>query len=185
MHQQALDAVEKAQKRMDENRREFSLRDIHAAAEKARATIYTVVPGHRYVGLTFEEQLERSKVARERYYSTRRPPPQVRRIIEELARRTPPQADRHGFEQRAKVQQALVDLSELTGGWADFLEEPAQAAAIYERIFSDVNRRYVIGYQPTNKARDGGRRRVQIEVRGHPEYTVWGRKSYYAPGPDE
>ena len=25
--------------------------------------------------------------------------------------------------------------------------------------------------------------REQLEVRGHPEYTVWGRKSYYAPGP--
>lgn len=83
------------------------------------------------------------------------------------------------------MQQALVDLSALTGGWADFLEEPAQAAGIYERIFSDVNRRYVIGFYPSNKARDGGRRRVSIEVRGHPEYTVWGRKSYFAPGPDE
>jgi hypothetical protein len=83
------------------------------------------------------------------------------------------------------VQQALIDLSALTGGWADFLEEPAQAAGIYERIFSDVNRRYILGFYPTNKARDGGRRRVSIEVRGHPEYAVWGRKSYFAPGPDE
>ena len=105
--------------------------------------------------------------------------------MEERARRTPPEAVKSGFEQAAKVQQALLDLSSLTGGWADFLEEPAQAAGIYERIFSDVNRRYVIGFYPTNKARDGGRRRVSIEVRGHPEYTVWGRKSYYAPGPDE
>jgi hypothetical protein len=60
----------------------------------------------------------------------------------------------------------------------------AEVADIYERIFSDVNRRYVIGFYPANKAHDGGRRRVSIEVRGHPEYTVWGRKSYYAPGPD-
>ena len=42
--------------------------------------------------------------------------------------------------------------------------------------------RYVVGFYPANKERDGKRRRVQVEVRGHPEYTVWGRKSYYAPG---
>jgi hypothetical protein len=71
----------------------------------------------------------------------------------------------------------------LTGGWAVFLEEPAQAASIYERIFSDVNRRYVVGLYPTDKERDGGRRTVSIEVRGHPEYTVCGRKACYALGP--
>jgi hypothetical protein len=107
------------------------------------------------------------------------------RPLEERHRRTPPEAIQRRLEQTSKVQQALIDLSALTGGWADFLEEPAQAAVIYERIFSDVNRRYVLGFYPTNKERDGGRRRVSIEVRGHPEYAVWGRKSYFAPGPDE
>ena len=184
LHNEAVEYVQRTQQRIYEKRREFSLRDVHAAAEKARATIYTVFPGYRLVGLTFEEQLKKNAAARERYISTWRVKPEVRQRINERARRTPPEAVRRGFEQAVTVQQALIDLSGLTGGWADFLEEPAQAAAIYERIFSDVNRRYVLGYQPTNKARDGGRRRVSIEVRGHPEYTVWGRKSYYAPGPD-
>ncbi|MFL6335936.1 MAG: hypothetical protein ACJ754_21725 [Pyrinomonadaceae bacterium] len=89
------------------------------------------------------------------------------------------------IEQEVTIQKALVELSVLSGGWADFLEEPEQAAGIYERIYSDVNRRYVIGFYPMNKARDGSRRRVSIEVRDHPEYTVWGRKSYYAPGPEQ
>ena len=185
MHQQASEGVQRAQKRMDENRREFSLRDIHAAAEKARATIYTVIPGYRYIGLTFEEQLKKREAAQERDFAVWKPSSEWRQKMEERARRTPPEAVRYGLELTARIQQALIDLSELTGGWADFLEEPEHAAAIYERIFSDVNRRYVIGYQPTNKARDGSRRRVSIEVRGHPEYTVWGRKSYYAPGPGE
>ena len=185
MHQQASEAVQRSRKRMDENRREFSLRDIHAAAERARATIYTVIPGYKYVGLTFEEQLKKREAVNERLLAVWKPSAEWRQKAEARARRTPPEAVRHGLELAARIQQALIDLSELTGGWADFLEEPEQAAAIYERIFSDVNRRYVIGYQPTNKARDGGRRRVRIEVRGHPEYTVWGRKAYYAPGPDE
>jgi VWFA-related protein len=185
MHQQAVEGVQRGLKRMDENRREFSLRDIHAAAERARATIYTVIPGYKYVGLSLEEQLKKRGAANERLLAVWKPSAEWRRAAEERARRTPPEAVRHGLAQTEKIQQALIDLSELTGGWADFLEEPEQAGAIYERIFSDVNRRYVIGYQPTNKARDGSRRRVQIEVRGHPDYTVRGRKSYYAPGPDE
>ncbi|HWS85910.1 MAG TPA: VWA domain-containing protein [Pyrinomonadaceae bacterium] len=185
MHEEALEYVRRSRRMIAERRREFGLRDVHAAAEKSRATIYTVVPGYRYVGLTFEEQLKKSAAARERQAAVWRPSAAMRERMEDRRRRTPPEAVRRAFEQLATVQQTLIDLAALTGGWADFLEEPEQAAAIYERIFSDVNRRYVIGYQPTNKARDGGRRRVSVEVRGHPEYTVWGRKFYYAPGPEE
>ncbi|MDT5272010.1 MAG: hypothetical protein QOH49_4196 [Acidobacteriota bacterium] len=185
MHRESIEAVQRMQKRMDENRREFSLRDVHAAAEKARATIYTVVPGYRLVGLTFDEQLRQADVARDKFESAFQLPQELRKGVEERRRRMPPEALKANMEQGMKYQQALIDLSVLTGGWADFLEEPEQAAGIYEHIFSDVNRRYVLGFYPTNKARDGGRRRVSIEVRGHPEYMVWGRKSYYAPGPDE
>jgi hypothetical protein len=80
-------------------------------------------------------------------------------------------------------QTALYGLSKLTGGWTSFLDEPSRAAGIYANIFSDIGSRYVVGFYPTNKERDGKRRRVQVEVRGHPEYTILGRKSYYAPGP--
>ncbi len=45
----------------------------------------------------------------------------------------------------------------------------------------DMNNRYVIGYYPTNKTHDGKRRTIKIEVRGHPEFVVWGRKVYFAP----
>jgi len=59
-------------------------------------------------------------------------------------------------------------------------ESPAQANEIYSRIFSDINRRYLVGYYPTNKEHDGKRRKVAISVREHPEYIVMGRKAYYA-----
>ena len=49
--------------------------------------------------------------------------------------------------------------------------------ATLREMFDDEDTRPVVIFQT-----DGKRRRVQIEVRGHPEYTVWGRKSYYAPG---
>jgi VWFA-related protein len=185
VQKEAAEAARRMQKRVEENRREFSLRDVHAAAEKARATVYTVVPGYRLVGLTLEEQMRRRDAARARVESVWNVSPEAKKKADERLRRLPPEFIKVGIEDGVRVQQALTDVATLTGGWADFLEEPGQAAAIYGRIFSDVSRRYVIGYQPTNKVRDGGRRRVSIEVRGHPEYTVWGRKAYYAPGPDQ
>jgi hypothetical protein len=79
-----------------------------------------------------------------------------------------------------------MELGKVTGGGIDFLEEPSQAADIYSKIFSDINRRYVIGYYPSNQAHDARRRRkVVVKVRGHPEYEVWGRKSYFPPDPRE
>jgi hypothetical protein len=71
----------------------------------------------------------------------------------------------------------------LTGGWTAFLEKPEQANEIYSRIFTDINQRYIVGYYPTNKKRDGKRRKIEFEVKGHPEYQVSGRRSYFAPGP--
>jgi VWFA-related protein len=140
--------------------REFSLGDIHKAAEKSRATIYTIIPGSRRMWVTPEEQSRLDKASREKS--------------------TPVQIS--PGDQGLKIQMALGDVANLTGGWADFLEEPSQAAAVYARVLSDINRRYVVGYYPANKERDGKRRFVKIEVRGHPDYTVRGRKSYYAPG---
>src|SRR5207245_10059056 len=82
-------------------------------------------------------------------------------------------------------QSALAVVSTISGGWASFLEDPSQANEIYSRIFSDINRRYIVGYYPTNKEHDGKRRKLDVTVRDHPDYIVMGRKAYYAPGPDQ
>jgi hypothetical protein len=60
------------------------------------------------------------------------------------------------------------------------LDKPEQANEIYSRILADINHRYIISYYPTNQGQDGKLRRVRIEVRGHPDYVVQGRTSYYA-----
>ena len=83
------------------------------------------------------------------------------------------------------MQSALAEVASLTGGWTEFLEKASQADEIYSRIFSDINQRYIVGYYPTNKEFDGKRRKIKIEVRGHPDYQISGRKSYYAPGPNK
>ena len=65
----------------------------------------------------------------------------------------------------------------------EFLETPDQADQIYARIFSDINQRYIVGYYPTNKERDGKRRKIDFKVKGHPDYQIFGRRSYVAPKP--
>ena len=82
------------------------------------------------------------------------------------------------------MQLALLGIAKYSGGWADFLEQPEQADEVYTRILNNINMRYIIGYYPTNRTRDGKRRKVSLEVRGHPEYVVWGRKTYFSPEPE-
>jgi len=102
---------------------------------------------------------------------------------EERRRKLTPELLQARLDQELKVQRALVDLAKLTGGWAEFLETKTQTTDVYNRILADINQRYVIGYYPTNKVRDGKRRRIAIEVKGHPDYVITSRKSYYAPEP--
>jgi VWFA-related protein len=162
----------------------FTIEDLTTASEKVGATIYSVIPGIRFFGFSEEEQLKRAmkdwENRREADVALRRlsnlpPPPDTTPSDTILARQAAVWTRR---------QLALFGLARFTGGWTDFLEQPEQADEVYTRILRDINRRYIIGYYPTNRTRDGKRRKVSIEVRGHPEYIVWGRRAYFAPGPE-
>ena len=179
--------VEAQRKLQRDGMTEFSLDDVYRAVEKSRATIYTVVPGTKFTGLTPNQQIERIRVDDERATSEWLPTlskgaREAFKARDEARKRvTPVQALIYRAEEYAKLQSALVELSSLSGGWTEFLETPTQAQAIYSRIFSDINERYIVGFYPTNKIKDGKRRKFNIEVKGHPEYTILGRKSYFAP----
>jgi hypothetical protein len=163
---------------------EFSLEDVYREVEKSRATIYTVVPGTKFVGLSSEQQVERLRADDERATNEWLPTlskgaREAFKARDEARKRlTPIQALQYRAEEYAKEQSALMEVSNLSGGWTDFLEAPTQAQAIYSRIFADITERYIVGYYPTNKVQDGKRRQIKIEIKGHPEYTVLGRKSY-------
>jgi VWFA-related protein len=138
---------------------EFGLADIHAAVLGTRATIYTLIPGERLIGAPLEEarmRVRRSMVGEQedQYINTITPT-------------------------RVRAQEAITSVADISGGWAAYLESPERSDELYERILADIDQRYVIGYYPTNEARDGRLRKVQVEVRGHPEYVVHGRRSYY------
>ena len=162
----------------------FTIEEIMTAAEKSRATIYSIIPFVRFVGFSEEEQLQR---AREDLKIRLESFAELRRITNQPERKVAPVSDKDLMRNAAmwyELQLALVGLAKYTGGWPDFLERPDQADDIYTRILNDINHRYIIGYYPTNRARDGKRRKVTMEVRGHPDYILLGRKTYFSPEPD-
>jgi VWFA-related protein len=173
--------AKRQQEYMRRNKREFSLNDVYKAAETSRATIYTVVPGVRLIGLSVEEQIAQMRVFNDRVISL----PLTSQKSREANLKLPRDILKWEAEDLLNLQSALAVLSTITGGWIEFLSQPAQADEIYSRIFSDINRRYLVGYYPTNKDHDGKRRKINVEVNGHPEYVVMYRKAYYAPGLDQ
>jgi hypothetical protein len=171
------------QNHMKRNPRDFSLDDVYKAAEQSRATIYTVVPGLRFIGLKAEEQPAQMRAYVEREIAgfdlgT------ARKMWRHYIDRAGDKALRYDANDFAKQQSALAVLSTISGGWIEFFNQPSQADEIYSRILSDINRRYIVGYYSTNKAHDGKRRKVNITVRDHPEYMVMGHRAYYALGPN-
>ncbi len=178
----------KLRQQQPNNVREFSLDDVYRTAEDARATIYTVIPGFRFVGLPPDEQVKQFKASYDHGVSLlakgRTNPGQTRTIANKVWEDLPAPTLLERVTKMARVQQALAHVSTVTGGLTAFLERPEEADAIYSRILADINGRYMIGYYPKNKEHDGKKRKIKIEVRGHPEYFIAGRKSYYAPKPD-
>ena len=167
--------------------RNYSLGDVMTTAEKTRATIYSIIPGIRLAQLPEDEQLKRAKTDWENRMKAN---VELRRLknlpgpdLGSMA--TISDANLRMYSSMwIRMQGALVGIANFSGGWTDFLEQPEQADEVYTRILNDINMRYIIGYYPTNRTRDGKRRKVSLEVRGHPEYIVWGRKTYFSPEPE-
>jgi len=178
--EEILTSYHQTQRFYQNNAREFSLQDIYNAAEKSRTTIYTVIPGFQFEGLSDDKQVEQMKAYTKRSVSMFNYNAEMTKRFEERLNKTSSQVFKFQAGQIIKMQTALKGVAEMTGGWTDFLETPEQAADIYSRILSDINSRYVIGYYPTNAEADGKRRKVNVEVRNHPEYVIWGRKTYVA-----
>lgn len=181
----------------------YDMNDVYAEAERSRARIYAVVPNERLLGLSEEEVAARIPLMRERWramsqkrgdmwYGMKRLPPEKQdraaapppgfdmKTLEAALRGRMEKAQRSQVELLVQGQAAAARVAELTGGWASFLEKPGDADAVYSRILADINRRYVVGYYPSNKALDGRLRQIKVEVRGHPEYVVQGRQSYFS-----
>lgn len=161
--------------------RKYGLEDILTATERSRVAVYSVISGVRFFGVPETELLKRAEAD---LLNRENATLQLRGLNKSSARIEPTKRPDEVLQQQANVwlrrHTALAAVARFTGAWTEFLEQPSQADEIYNRILTDIDRRYVIGYYPTNRARDGKRRKVHIEVRNHPEYVVWGQKTYFA-----
>lgn len=159
------DVDRKLQKHVASQIKPYSLKDVYNAIEKSRATVYTIIPGQQLVGIPGSQQYLQVRGTIPSIYSD-----EQAKLITFIS---------------VRAQASAVGAAAISGGWTAFLNKPDQAAEIYSAIFSDINSRYVIGYYPTNKVHDGRRRTVSLAVKGHPEYVISSRRSYYAPEPEQ
>lgn len=170
----------------------FSYADIVTAAERARATIYTVIPGTRYINIPEDQQLARAKkdidirrsLAAQSFNPPAIPtnlPADLKKKFEKMRQERDEQMVKMYADSHISMHRPVAALAFTTGGWAEHIETPEQAEEVYSRVLWDINNRYLIGYYPSNQMKDGTRRTIKIQVKNHPEYKILARRNYYAP----
>ena len=76
---------------------------------------------------------------------------------------------------------SLRKITEQTGGRAYFPHNERELRSAFAQIQRDLREQYLVAYSPSNKARDGSYRRIQIEVI-NPELRAQKLKLNYRPG---
>lgn len=166
----------------------FSFSDLLTMTDKSRASVYTVFPGVKWLGLSPEEKklkLEKEREARLKAFGIN--PKNIPKPSKEVLKRAEKNQEltkKYYPNGTPDPQEILAELSRYSGGWIDFLETPEQADEIYSMILDQIDSRYIISFSPTNETKDGKRRTVKVSVKNHLDYIVWGRKTYLAPEPD-
>jgi Ca-activated chloride channel homolog len=80
-------------------------------------------------------------------------------------------------------KKVLTELTEATGGMAYFPDNLDQVTPVCEQVARDIRNQYTLGYYPTNTAKDGTFRAVQVQMlpaHGHGKLNVRTRTGYYA-----
>jgi len=78
----------------------------------------------------------------------------------------------------------LNEISDVTGGRMFRIDDPNELTDVATKIGVELRNQYVIGYRPTNAARDGKWRKVKVKLvppKGLPPLTVHAKTGYYAP----
>jgi Ca-activated chloride channel homolog len=78
----------------------------------------------------------------------------------------------------------LTTLADATGGVAYFPENLEQVQAICTQVAHDIRNQYTLGYYPTNTAKDGSFRAVQVQLippKNRGKLSIRTRTGYYAP----
>lgn len=83
------------------------------------------------------------------------------------------------FSQEAETQEGSVSLAADSGGFT--VRNSNDLAAGLKRISDETRAYYLIGYNPSNTARDGAFRKIEVKLRTRRGLQVRARKGYYAP----
>jgi VWFA-related protein len=71
-------------------------------------------------------------------------------------------------------------LTDETGGRTIIVRSEKNLEQAFDQISEELRNQYTIGYSPSNKAHDGGYRKVKVELKNK-EYSALTRRGYYAP----
>src|SRR5436305_35631 len=86
--------------------------------------------------------------------------------------------DRFRFE--GVREDILRRLSEETGGRAYFPHGPDELLDNFRQVESELRSQYLLAYSPTNGAKDGCLRRIEVRLTNRPDVRVIHRRGYYA-----
>jgi len=75
----------------------------------------------------------------------------------------------------------LKKIASETGGRAFFPKNESDLDKAYAQIDEDLRSQYILAYTPTNGARDGSFRTIQVKVKTRNDLTVRFRRGYFAP----
>jgi Ca-activated chloride channel homolog len=82
-----------------------------------------------------------------------------------------------------KSKKELTELAAATGGEAYFPDSLEQVTAVCQQVAHDIRNQYTLGYYPSNTAKDGTFRQVQVQIippKDRSRLTVRTRTGYYA-----
>ncbi len=81
-------------------------------------------------------------------------------------------------------QNVAKKLTDETGGRMIIVRNEKNLEQAFDQISEELRSQYTIGYTPSNKARDGGYRKIKLEMKNK-EYSALTRRGYYAPTNDQ
>jgi Ca-activated chloride channel homolog len=79
----------------------------------------------------------------------------------------------------------LGEMTEMTGGRTFSVQNLSDLPDVASKISMELRNQYVLGYRPSNRARDGKWRKIKVRLRppkGLPPLQVFARTGYFAPG---
>jgi VWFA-related protein len=91
-----------------------------------------------------------------------------------------PRGQRNETAVYEEARNQLQEIADQTGGRMYAPHKIEELSGVYSEIADDLRVQYQLGYNSTNRSRDGAWREIRVQVAGHPDAVVRTRKGYYA-----